>query len=200
VAAIVRGIPYRRLRRIGFVIAQGGLMRRLPLFAALQAVAVTAAAGFGTAQLRTGAQSDATPAPDPGFAGAWRVTFDTPAGPSQSLLTIAPGGTVLFSGRPVSPAAGGNPITFASAGHGAWEQTGPDTAAITWIGLVTDGAGNFLAVVTDSVEATLDPGANAWSGSYSATVADPDGNVLYVGNGTVRAARITVQPLATPST
>jgi hypothetical protein len=48
------------------------------------------------------------------------------------------------------------------------------------------------------VEATLSADANSWSGSYSATVADPDGNVLYVGSGTVQATRIAVQPLATP--
>jgi hypothetical protein len=173
-------------------------MRRLPLFATLQAVAVTAAVGFGAAQLRTGAQSGSPSAASQGFTGAWRLTFETPVGPSQSLLTVTSDGTVLFSGRPVSPAAGGNPITFASAGHGAWEETGQTTAAITWIGLVTDGAGNFLAVVTDSVEATLDANGNSWTGSYSATVADPDGNVLYVGNGTVQATRIAVEPLATP--
>jgi hypothetical protein len=120
-------------------------------------------------------------------------------GPSQSLLTVMADGTVLFSGRPVSPAAGSNPTTFSSAAHGAWEPTGPDTAATTWVGLVTDGEGNFLAVVTDSVEATLDAGGDAWSGSYSASVADPDGNVLYVGGSTVEATRITVQPLATPA-
>jgi hypothetical protein len=70
-------------------------------------------------------------------------------------------GTVLFSGRAVSPAARETPVTFSSAGHSVWERTGPTTAATTWVGLVTDGAGNFLAVVTDRVEATLDADGNA---------------------------------------
>ena len=172
-------------------------MRRVPFLAALLAVA--AAGVLVSAQLRTHAQTG-TPAPaDQGFVGAWRLTFDTPTGPSQSLLTVMADGTLLFSGRPVSPAAGGFPVIFSSAGHGAWHQTGPTTAAATWVGLVTDGEGNFLAVVTDSVEATLNADGNSWSGHYSASVADPDGNILYVGGATVQATRITVQPLATPA-
>jgi hypothetical protein len=65
--------------------------------------------------------------------------------------------------------------------------------------LVTDGEGNFLAIVTDSVEATLGADGTSWRGTYSATVADPAGNVLYVGGAMVEATRITVQPLATPA-
>jgi hypothetical protein len=63
---------------------------------------------------------------------------------------------------------------------------------------VTDVQGNFLAIATDSVQATLDAGGNAWNGPYSATVVDPSGAVIYVGGATVQATRITVQPLATP--
>jgi hypothetical protein len=174
-------------------------MRRIPFFAAFQAVAVATALVFGSAQFRTGAaQTGTPPASGQGFVGTWLLIFDTPLGPSQSLLTVMADGTALFSGRPVSPANGGNPVTFASAGHGVWQSTGSTTAAITWVGLVTDGQGNFLAIVTDSVEATLGADGDSWSGSYSATVADPDGNVLFVGTGTVQATRITVQPLATP--
>lgn len=180
-------------------------MRFAPYLVAFLAAAVSLA--FTTGPLRSDAQSDRDTSDDSGtpattnhrFVGAWRVTFDTPMGPSQSLLTVMADGTVLFSGRPVSPAAGPNPTTFSSAAHGAWEATGPDTAATTWIGLVTDVDGNFLAVVTDSVEATLDESGNAWRGQYSASVADPNGNVLYVGGSTVEATRITVQPLATPA-
>jgi hypothetical protein len=171
-------------------------MRPVPFLAALLAVAAVV---LGSAQLRTGAQTGTLAPAHQGFVGAWRLTFDTPTGPSQSLLTVMADGTLLFSGRPVSPAAGGFPVIFSSAGHGAWRQTGPTTAAATWVGLVTDGEGTFLAAVTDSVEATLAADGNAWSGTYSATVADPDGTILYVGGATVQATRITVQPLATPA-
>ena len=171
-------------------------MRHAPFLAAFLA---TAALVLGSAPHRIGAQTGAPSATDPGFAGAWRLTFDTPLGPSQSLLTVMADSTVLFSGRPVSPAVGETPVTFSSAGHGVWQPTGPTTAATTWVGLVTDGEGNFLAIVTDSVEATLDADGNSWRGSYTATVAGPDGNVLYVGGATVQATRITLQPLAPPA-
>jgi hypothetical protein len=78
-------------------------------------------------------------------------------------------------------------------------QTGPTTAVATWVEFVSDGEGNFLVTVTDSIEATLRADGNSWSGSFSSTSADPAGNVLFVGNGTVQAKRITVQPLATPA-
>lgn len=173
-------------------------MHRVPFLVAGLAVAA-AAMMFASTQPRTGAQTGTPTAVEQGFAGAWRVTFDTPTGPSQSLLTVMADGVVLFSGRPVSPAADGFPVIFSSAAHGAWQLAGPNAAAFTWVGLVTDGEGTLLAVVTDSVEATLDATGNAWSGSYSATVNDPDGNELYVGGATVQAERITVQPLRTPA-
>jgi hypothetical protein len=176
-----------------------GVMRRVPFLATLLAM-VAAGLVLGVNNLRSVAQTGTPPAAVVDrFVGAWRLTFDTPMGPSQSLLTVMADGTVLFSGRPVSPAAGETPVTFSSAGHGVWESTGPTTAATTWVGMVTDGEGNFLAVVADSVEATLGADSNSWSGTYSATVNDPDGNVLYVGGATVEATRITVQPLATPA-
>lgn len=173
-------------------------MRRVLFLAAGLAVAA-ATTMLGAGRLGGGAQPATPAAVERGFAGAWRVTFETPTGPSQSLLTVMADGALLFSGRPVSPAAGGFPVIFSSTAHGAWEMTGPATAGMTWVGLVTDGEGNLLAEVTDSVEATLAPGGAAWSGAYSATVNDPDGNALYVGGATVRAERITVQPLATPA-
>ena len=175
-----------------------GVKRRVPFLAAVLAVAGGAAV-FGSAPLRRGTQAATPPAAGQSFVGAWRLTFDTPFADSQSLLTVPADGTVLFSGRPARPAAEGVPVTFVSAGHGVWQQTGPTTAATTWVGFVSDGQGNCLATATDSVQATLDADGDAWSGSYSATVADPSGAVIFVGSGTVQAMRITVQPLATPA-
>jgi hypothetical protein len=171
-------------------------MRNVSFLTAGLAVAA-AAIMLGAVPMRADVQAGTPAAADQGFAGAWRLTFDTPTGPSQSLLTVMADGTLLFSGRPVSPAAGGFPVIFSSAAHGVWQAADPTGASMTWIGLVTDGEGTLLAVVTDSVEAKLAPDGNTWSGSYSATVNDPDGNQMYVGGAKVRAERITVQPLAT---
>jgi hypothetical protein len=171
-------------------------MRRVPFLATLLAVA--AAFVLGSAQDRTGAQ-DATPAAaDRGFVGAWRLTSETPFGTSQSLITFTTDGTVLFSGRPAAPTGGDPPVAFIGTGHGAWVQTGPATAAASFAVFITDGEGNFLWVVTDSVEMTLGSDDASWSGPYSSTTADPAGNVLFTSPGTAEARRITVQPLATP--
>ena len=173
-------------------------MRRVPFLAALLAVAA-AALVLGSAGLRTGAQTGTPPAAGGGFVGAWRLTSETPSGASQNLLTLMADGTVLFSGRPVAPTGGEPPVAFIGTGHGAWEQTSPTTAAASFVVFITDGEGNFLWVVTDSVEMTLDPDGTSWSGPYSSTTADPSGNVLFIGPGTAEATRITVQPLATPA-
>jgi hypothetical protein len=131
--------------------------------------------------------------------GAWRITSENPAGSSQGLLILMADGTVIFSGRPAAPTGGEPPVVFISAGHGAWEQTGPGTAAASFTVFIADGAGNFLWVVTDSVEMTLGPDGNSWSGPYSSTTADPGGNVLATVPGTATATRLTVQPVAMPA-
>ena len=105
-------------------------MHRVPFLVAGLAVAA-AAMMFASTQPRTGAQTGTPTAVEQGFTGAWRVTFDTPTGPSQSLLTVMADGVVLFSGRPVSPAADGFPVIFSSAAHGAWQLAGPNAAAFT---------------------------------------------------------------------
>ena len=173
-------------------------MRRVPFLAALLAVAVTAVLVLGASQLRAVAQTGTPPAVGQGFVGAWRLTSENPAGTSQGLLTLMADGTVIFTGRPVAPTGGEPPVAFISAGHGAWAQSGPTTAAASFTVFITDGKGNFLWVVTDSVEMTLNPDGTSWSGPYSSTTADPSGNVLATVPGTAEATRITLQPLATP--
>lgn len=170
-------------------------MRRVSFLAVFLAAVILT---IGSVRLGASAQ-DATPAAGGGFVGAWHLTTSTPFGASQSLITLTSDGTVHFSDRPVFPGGEGFPVTFFSAGHGSWEQTGPDTAAATWVFFMTDGEGNFLGVITDSAEMTLDADGASWSGPFSSSTADPAGNVLFVGGGTVEATRITVQPLATPA-
>lgn len=164
------------------------------LVAVLAGLAAVATLALGP--LRTGAQSD-TP-PDQAFVGAWHLTTATPFGESQSLITLTSDGTVLFTDRPSYPGGAGFPVTMISTAHGAWEQTSPTTAAATWVEFMTDTDGNFLGIITDSVEVTLDAEGVSWSGPFSSVTTDPAGNVLFVGEGAVQAERITVQPLATP--
>jgi hypothetical protein len=154
---------------------------------------------LGPTPLRTGAQSSTPAAADQGFVGAWHLTTETPFGASQSLITLSSDGTVLFTDRPVYPGGEGFPVTFISTAHGSWEQTSPTTAAATWVEFMTDGEGNFLGIITDSIEVALSADGSTWSGPFSSTTTDPAGSLLFVGTGTVQAERITVQPLATPA-
>ncbi len=168
-------------------------MRRVPCLAVL----LVAVLALGAGPLGSSAQTGTPPAAGQGFVGAWHLTSATPAGASQSLLTLMADGTVVFSGRPVAPTGGEPPVAFIGTGHGAWEQTSPTTAAASFVVFITDGEGTFLWVVTDSVEMTLAPDGTSWRGPYSSTTADPSGHVLFISPGTA-ATRIMVQPLATP--
>jgi hypothetical protein len=169
-------------------------MRRISIVVASLAAAILA---LGLMPLGASAQNESPPATGQGFVGAWRLTSENPSGTSQSLLTLMGDGTVVFSPRPAVP-AGEPPVVFISTGHGTWEPTGPDTAAASFTVFLTDGEGNFLWVVTDSVEMTLGPGGDTWSGPYTSTTADPSGTVLGSSPGEAAATRITLQPLATP--
>ncbi len=174
-------------------------MRRSPVLAPLLAVAIAATLVLGASPHRAGAQPGTPPAAGPGFVGAWHLTTQTPFGASQSLATFMADGTLVFSDRPSQPGGAGFPVTFISTAHGVWQATGPGTAAATFVEFVTDGEGHFIAIVTDSVEMNLGANGATWSGRFSSTTTDPTGKVLYVGGGTVKATRITVQPLATPA-
>jgi hypothetical protein len=175
------------------------VMRRVPFIAVLVVIALATVFILGAAPLGTRALDGTPTAAGQGFTGAWHLTTQNPAGDNQSLLTLGADGTVIFSAAPAHPGTGGFPVTFISTGHGAWEQTGPTTAAASFTVFITDGDGNFLAVVTDSVEMTLGADRNSWSGPYSSTTADPNGNVFNVAPGTAEAERITLQPIATPA-
>jgi hypothetical protein len=173
------------------------MRRSLSLAVALFSLAVVSL--LSLAPGHTDAQTGSPEAAAQGFVGAWHLTTETPFGASQSLITLMADGTVIFTDRPVLPGDAGFPNSFISTGHGAWEQTSPTTAAATFVFFVTDGEGKFLAIVTDSIEVSLDSDGASWSGPFSSTTTDPAGNPLYVGVGSVTATRITVQPLAAPA-
>jgi hypothetical protein len=126
------------------------VMRRVPLLAVLLAAAVLA---LGSGQLGTGAQDATPPAAGQGFVGAWRLSSDTPAGASQSLLTLMADGTVVFSGRPVAPTGG----TFLWVVTDSVEMTlAPD--GTSWRGpyssTTADPSGNVLFIGPGTAEAT----------------------------------------------
>ncbi len=166
---------------------------------------VAAAAALGlTTRLGSAAAQDARSemAKHP-IVGTWWLNLAVTGAMDQegALDTFAADGTVLASVKPVSPAPPDAPFgqIFASLMHGTWTVVGPNQVALTLVRLQTDESGNYLGTVT--VPAVLDVSSDGQglSGSFTYDVADPAGNVVASGTGTVEGTRLAVQPLGTPT-
>ena len=175
-------------------------MRRALLFAA-----VLAGAPLGLlAAARTGptAASNSTPmAGGQGFVGAWRMTFFEAEGPpTLALATFSSDGSVVAAEHPVvtPPIASG--AIFTSAGHGAWQATGPDTAVFTAVGLGSYGQGVLFGTATARARITLGADGHTFSGEVIWTVADPEGTLLATYPGTFQATRIVAEVPGLPMT
>ncbi|MGH2534692.1 MAG: hypothetical protein ACRDJW_20730 [Thermomicrobiales bacterium] len=131
-----------------------------------------------------------------GFAGSWRVMAVSPDEPPElSLGTFGADGTVLTSPRPVFPPMPGGPggVIFTSAGHGAWQATGPNTGIMTFVVLVADGQGNQLFTVTVRANGTLGAGGQTFSGDGTRTFADPAGNTVMIQPVVFEGTRIVAE-------
>ena len=80
---------------------------------------------------------------------------------------------------------------------GAWEPTGPRSAAMTIIPFTDGGAGGY-AVVRATWE--IDEGGDAMSGPATVTVVTPDGTVVAGIELSSRATRLKVEPMANAGT
>jgi hypothetical protein len=134
-----------------------------------------------------------------GIVGSWRVTATESEGPpSVSLGTFGADGTVISSPPPVFPPMGpSGEAIFTSAGHGAWEATGPDTAVLTFVVLTADQQGNPLITVTVRANGTLGADGQTFSGEGSRTFTDPAGNMVGTEPAVVRGTRIVAEAPAT---
>jgi DNA-binding transcriptional regulator of glucitol operon len=169
-------------------------MRRTSLFVSVLAVVLLGVLAVGRAVITTA--QDATPPVDgQGFVGSWRVMVTLPQGPSfPSLVTFGTDGTVTTSNQPVQPSPGApGQVVFASAGHGAWEATGPDTMVFTFVVLLADGQGNLVGFSTTRATLTLGANGQTFSGEGVPTIADPAGNVMVTFRATVQATRIVAE-------
>ena len=173
-------------------------MRRVWVLAAFVACGVVLAVVLGPGRLRTDAQGGTPPAAGRGFVGSWLLTVPGTA-PAHSLATVMADGTLIDSDPPVFPAGGGAPVTFHSAGQGVWRQTGPTTAAATFVDVVADAQGNYLGSETISERWTLGADGDSFGGRFSVRAVDPSGKVVSQVGGTVQGTRITLQPMGTPA-
>jgi hypothetical protein len=139
---------------------------------------------------------EATPMAGQEFVGSWRLTVtEAQAPPFLALGTFGADGTVVVSPPPVVPPSPHGPATVVhtSAGHGAWETTGPGRAIVTFVLLAADDNGNPFATRTVRANLILGADGQSVSGEFEATVADPAGNVMATESGTIQAIRLIAE-------
>jgi hypothetical protein len=169
-------------------------MRRATLVVSILALALLGQLAANRSPA-TSAQ-DATPMAGQELVGSWRLTVtEAQAPPFLALGTFGADGTVVVSPPPVVPPSPHGPATVVhtSAGHGAWEVTGADTAIVTFVLLATDEQGNLFATRTIRASLTLGSDGQSFSGEFEATVVDPAGNVMATESGVIQATRIIAE-------
>ena len=130
--------------------------------------------------------------------GTWIVTVMPAAGGAlRSMATYSPDGTYISSALPFAPAPPGLGVArvHVSPSFGEWYRIGDRTFAATFMTLVADEGGAFVAVQKVSNTITLDEGGNSLTSQFQATYTAPDGTVLFEFSGTTQASRIRVEPL-----
>ena len=168
-----------------------------------RSVAAAAALGLTTRLGSAAAQDPTSELAKHPIVGTWRANLAVTGAMDQegALQTFAADGTMLASVKPVSPAPPDAPFgqIFASLMHGNWTVVGPNQVALTLVRLQTDESGTYLGTVT--VPAVLDVSSDGQrlSGPFTYDVADPAGNVVASGTGTVEGTRLEVQPMGTPT-
>ena len=168
-------------------------MRRLSTVASLVLVVLVGLLAVGhlpgaSAQDATPTSSarDATPAADDHpLVGAWVVIDISAPGDTPSVSTFTRDGTMGDA------AADG-------AGAGAWEPTGPNSAAFTLV--IPIGGEEFSGTVTIRGTIEMDEGGDNFNSPYSYTVVAADGTVVDAGQGEVEGTRIDVEPLEAEGT
>ena len=138
-----------------------------------------------------------SPTPPP-LAGSWQLTL-TPARSNPAtaptiyaLATFTADGSAIETDSsevaPISPAV---TTLKGTGGHGIWQPAPAfGNLYIQFISLVVTQSGSLYARRTVTISGALDGTGNNFSGSYSYTIADPNGGVLATGTGTVSGQRI----------
>ena len=139
---------------------------------------------------------DATPMAGKEFVGSWLLTVaEAQVPPFLALSTFGADGTVVVSPPPVVPPSPHGPasVVHTSAGHGAWEATGANTAIVTFMLLAADEQGNLFATRTIRASLMLGTDGQRFNGEFEVTVADPTGNVMATESGAIQATRIIAE-------
>ncbi len=118
--------------------------------------------------------------------GSWLGTVTPAPVILKVLFTFHQDGTVLESTQ-----GDDAPPNLFSPGYGAWVKTGSDEFAMTFIRFLSDTSGNLVAIVKHHETIQVDGDTYTSKGKYVGT--DLSGKVLFTGNYTIHATRITVE-------
>jgi hypothetical protein len=128
--------------------------------------------------------------------GSWLETF-TPAGgsPFKAVETYGADGGWISSAQGAVVTGPPLPASFTPA-QGQWTHQGGRIFSTTAVSIgsdLIDGHLLFLLKVRQTV--TLNKRGDAYSSVFKTEVFDPDGNLLFMVEGTSEAHRISVEPL-----
>jgi hypothetical protein len=146
--------------------------------------AVGAAVAVGSRVSRVAAQDVTATHP---LVGAWHVAApDNPSRP-VALNNFGADGTAHFT------------VDDGTEFHGAWEATGPRTAALTAVAFNRDPGGALVGLWTLRASVEVDEAGQSFSSEGDEKVTAFDGTVLGPAPNAVVGTRITVQPIGTPA-
>jgi hypothetical protein len=134
--------------------------------------------------------------PPKAIIGSWIETI-TPSGPGapppfKSLGTYNEDGTSVFSDQ------GGvvtNPPQVLSAAVGTWTYLRDRTFAWTHLEFVSDLNGNLLGTARIWGESIVDTSGNKYTSQIRIEVVNPNGQLIFSGQGTAEAQRILIRRL-----
>ncbi len=126
--------------------------------------------------------------------GSWHITvYETDGPPTRGFCTFGADGTLVTSEHPVVTPPGAPSVIFTSAGHGAWQATGPDAVVFTFAALGSDITGNLFTVVTFRGDARVNQDAMTFTGELTATLDNPQGVEMAVFPLRIEGRRIVAQ-------
>ena len=181
-----------QLTAVGHARAASGRRRALSLVARSAAV-------LGVATLVGRSADDTLAGGREQLIGSWLVAGTpngAPTAPPRILVSFTKDGVALRTApvRQTAPPALGGGTMISGTTHGGWTRLGGRTFALTFVGLLFDEAGAFLATQRVRVAAEVNPADDSFSGPYQTDFLAADGKVLASVTGMVRGTRIAVEP------
>ena len=134
----------------------------------------------------------ATEAQRKAFTGSWEGVFTPEDGgppPFRILFTFGGDGTV------VAADAGPPAPHLATSEHGAWNRSGHNEFLVTYKQLIFNADGNLDTQFKGRIKFKINEAGDEINGVVQVDLYDPQGNKFLSGAGTIKCAKIKVEPL-----